>query len=100
MPSYVEQKKRHYDAAKTPFQRLPEQPFEDVLEGIQVKQDALKLRDAMPIVEQRDLVTKAVDHLLSLYIFLLFLKLLNVEDSKYRKTISFLSISLFLHYIY
>jgi hypothetical protein len=27
-------KKRHYDAAKTPFQRLLEQPFENVLEGV------------------------------------------------------------------
>ncbi|GHV73082.1 integrase [Spirochaetia bacterium] len=58
-------KKRHYDAAKPPFQRLLEQPFQDVLEGIRVKQDTLKLRDTMPIVEQRDLLAKAVDHLLN-----------------------------------
>jgi hypothetical protein len=64
-------KKRHYDTAKTPFQRLLEQPFEDVLEGIRVKSDlrsadTLKLRDGMPIVQQRDLLAKAVDHLLCL----------------------------------
>jgi hypothetical protein len=58
-------KKRHYDAAKTPFQRLLEQPFEDILEGIRVKQEALKLRDTLPIVEQRNLMDKAVDHLLN-----------------------------------
>jgi hypothetical protein len=58
-------KKRIYDAAKTPFQRLLEQPFGDVLEGIRVKQDALKLRDAMPIIAQRDIMDKAVDRLLS-----------------------------------
>jgi hypothetical protein len=58
-------KKRHYDAAKTPFQRLLEQPFGDVLEGIRVKQDALKFRDSIPLVEQRDLLDKAVDHLLN-----------------------------------
>jgi hypothetical protein len=56
-------KKRHYDAAKTPFQRLLEQPFENVLEGIRVKSDqrsadTLKLRDTMPIVQQRDLLAK------------------------------------------
>ncbi|GHT88804.1 hypothetical protein FACS1894137_17340 [Spirochaetia bacterium] len=47
-----------------------EQPFEDVLEGIRVKSDlrsadALKLRDTVPIVEQRNLLAKTVDHLLS-----------------------------------
>jgi hypothetical protein len=56
-------KKRHYDAAKTPFRRLPEQPFGDVLEGIRVKRDTLKLGDAMPIVQQRDLLARAVDRL-------------------------------------
>jgi hypothetical protein len=58
-------KKRHYDAAKTPFQRLLEQPFKDVLEGNRVKQDALKLKDAISIVSQTDALGKAVDHLLA-----------------------------------
>ncbi|WP_169313398.1 integrase catalytic domain-containing protein [Treponema primitia] len=58
-------KKRHYDAAKTPFQRLLEQPFQEALEEIRVKQEALKLRGTIPIVAQRDLMDKALDHLLN-----------------------------------
>ena len=56
-------KKRHYDAAKTPFQRLLEQPFGDVPEGIRVRQDTLKLGDTIPIVQQRDRLARAVDRL-------------------------------------
>ena len=58
-------KKRHYDAAKTPFQRLLEQPFKDVLEGKRIKLNALKLREATPIVAQTDRMSKAVDSLLA-----------------------------------
>jgi hypothetical protein len=58
-------KKRHYDAAKTPFQRLLEQPFKDILEGKRVKFNALKLREATPIVAQTDCMNKAVDSLLA-----------------------------------
>jgi hypothetical protein len=58
-------KTRHYDAAKTPFQRLLEQPFENVLEGIRVKQNALKLREETPIVSQTEILENAVDKLLA-----------------------------------
>jgi hypothetical protein len=59
-------KKRKYDIARTPLQRLLEQKFEDVLEGIRVKHDALELKEATHIVEQRDIMDKAVDHLFSI----------------------------------
>jgi hypothetical protein len=42
-----------YDAAKTPFQWLL--PFED----------ALKLKDAMPVIIQRDFMDKAVGRVLN-----------------------------------
>jgi hypothetical protein len=58
-------KRRRYDSAKTPFQRLLEQPFEEALEGLRVKRAALRLRETTPVVEQRDLMDKAVDHLLA-----------------------------------
>ncbi|MDR0721190.1 MAG: hypothetical protein LBF75_00145 [Treponema sp.] len=38
------EKKRIYDQAKTPFQRLLEQPFEDKLEAGRVKMAVLALK--------------------------------------------------------
>jgi hypothetical protein len=57
-------KKRKYDQAKTPFQRLLEQPFEDRLEEQRVKMAALTLKDATALVEQKLKMDQAVDSLL------------------------------------
>jgi hypothetical protein len=58
-------KKRTYDQAKTPFQRLLEQPFEDRLEERRVKMAALALKDATDLVEQKLRMDQAVDSLLT-----------------------------------
>jgi transposase InsO family protein len=58
-------KKRKYDQAKTPFQRLLEQPFEDKLEEKRVKTAALALKDTASLVEQKQKMDKAVDNLLT-----------------------------------
>jgi hypothetical protein len=58
-------KKRTYDQAKTPFQRLLEQPFEDKLEEKRVKTAALNLKDATSLVEQKQKMDRAVDNLLT-----------------------------------
>ncbi|GHV84327.1 hypothetical protein AGMMS50212_16670 [Spirochaetia bacterium] len=58
-------KKRKYDAAKTPLQRLFECSFDEKLEGIRIKQDALRFKEAIPLVAQKCLMDKAVEHLLS-----------------------------------
>jgi hypothetical protein len=58
-------KKRKYDEAKTPFQRLLKQPFEDRLEERRVKMAALALKDTTDLVEQKLKMDKAVDNLLN-----------------------------------
>jgi transposase InsO family protein len=58
-------KKRKYDEAKTPFQRLLEQPFEDRFEERRVKTAALTLKEAVVLVEQKLKMDKAVDNLLN-----------------------------------
>jgi hypothetical protein len=58
-------KKRRYDEAKTPFQRLLERPFEDRLEERRVKMSALALKDATDLVEQEVRMDQAVDRLLA-----------------------------------
>jgi hypothetical protein len=58
-------KKRRYDAARTPLQRLLEQPFEDNLEERRVKLSALTLKEATALVEQKQRMDKAVDYLLN-----------------------------------
>jgi transposase InsO family protein len=58
-------KKRKYDEAKTPFQRLLEQPFEDRLEERRIKMAALALKDTTVLVEQKLKMDKAVDSLLN-----------------------------------
>jgi hypothetical protein len=58
-------KKRKYDEAKTPFQRLLEQPFEDRLEERRVKMAALALKDTTDLVEQKLKMDRAVDSLLN-----------------------------------
>ncbi|MDR0689610.1 MAG: hypothetical protein LBG08_05015, partial [Spirochaetaceae bacterium] len=58
-------KKRNYDEAKTPFQRLLEQPFEDRLEERRVKMAALALKEVTALVEQKVTMDKAVDILLA-----------------------------------
>jgi hypothetical protein len=58
-------KKRKYDQAETPFQRLLEQPFEDRLEERRVKAAALALKDRTDLVEQKQKMDRAVDHLLN-----------------------------------
>jgi transposase InsO family protein len=58
-------KKRKYDQAKTPFQRLLEQPFEDRLEERRVRMAALTLKDATDLVEQKQKMDRAVDSLLN-----------------------------------
>jgi hypothetical protein len=58
-------KKRKYDQAKTPFQRLLEQPFEDRLEEHRVKTAALALKDRTDLVEQKRKMDRAVDRLLN-----------------------------------
>jgi hypothetical protein len=45
-------KKRTYGQAKTPFQRLLKQPFEDRLEERRVKMAALALKDTTALVER------------------------------------------------
>jgi hypothetical protein len=57
-------KKRKYDQAETPFQRLLEQPFEDRLEEHRVKAAALALKDRTDLVEQKQKMDRAVDRLL------------------------------------
>jgi hypothetical protein len=59
-------KKRKYDAAKTPLQRLLECPFDDSLEGIRIKQDSLRLKETVLLVVQKNLMDKAVEHLLKM----------------------------------
>ena len=58
-------KKRTYDQARTPFQRLLEQPFQDILEEKRVKTAALALKDTTSLVEQKQKMDKAVDNLLA-----------------------------------
>jgi hypothetical protein len=58
-------KKRKYDEAKTPFQRLLAQSFQDSLEERRIKMAALALKDATDLVEQKQAMDKAVDHLLN-----------------------------------
>jgi hypothetical protein len=56
---------RRYDEAKTPFQRLLEQPFEDKLEERRVKMAALALKDTTALVEQKQQMDQAVDTLIA-----------------------------------
>jgi hypothetical protein len=58
-------KKRTYDQAKTPFQRLLEQPFENSLEERRVKLAALALKDATDLVKHKRKMDRAVDNLLT-----------------------------------
>jgi hypothetical protein len=58
-------KKRTCDEAKTPFQRLLEQPFEDGLEERRVKIAALALKETVVLAAQKQKMDQAVDSLLN-----------------------------------
>ncbi|GMO15497.1 MAG: hypothetical protein Pg6A_01630 [Termitinemataceae bacterium] len=57
-------KKRRYDKAKTPLLRLLACSFEDKLDELRVKHNALTLKDSCALVEQKGLIDKAVDCLI------------------------------------
>jgi hypothetical protein len=58
-------KKRIYDRGKTPFRRLPEQPFENRLEERRVKTAALALKECTDLAEQKLQMDGAFDSLLA-----------------------------------
>jgi hypothetical protein len=59
-------KKRKYDEAKTPFLRLLDCSFEDKLEGLNVKHNAMAIKDSCNLVGQKELLDKAIDNLLKI----------------------------------